>query len=224
MKDLLTIVIPSKNEGYGIFNTLHSLARQEHLMGVRVIIADSSTDNVSRELLTYFPKHLLDIKIIEGGLPSVARNNGAKLAKTPYILFLDADMVVTKPIQIYPEYDLVTCKVRTNDNYKYVYYVFDIIQRIAKYVSPFALGGYMLWNREKFEALRGFNEMDKFAEDYHLSMKVTPSKFHISNQVCMTSSRRFRNKGLWYMIRMMSRSWWNRNNPEFFTNDYGYWK
>jgi glycosyltransferase involved in cell wall biosynthesis len=224
MKDLLTIVIPSKNEGYGIFSTLHSLACQKHLMGVRVIIADSSTDTVSKELLTYFPKHLLDIKIIEGGLPSVARNNGAKLAKTPYILFLDADMVVTKPIQIYPEYDLVTCKVRTTDNYKYVYYVFDMIQRIAKYVSPFAVGGYMLWNREKFEELRGFNEMDKFAEDYHISMKVAPSKFHISSQVCMTSSRRFRNKGLWYMIRMMARSWWNRNNPEFFTDDYGYWK
>ncbi len=33
----------------------------------------------------------LNLKVIDGGLPAVGRNAGAKLATTHYILFLDAD-------------------------------------------------------------------------------------------------------------------------------------
>ncbi len=33
--------------------------------------------------------------VIDGGLPAVGRNAGAKLATTPYVLFLDADVTFT---------------------------------------------------------------------------------------------------------------------------------
>ena len=37
------------------------------------------------------------LEVIEGGLPSVGRNAGARLATTPYVLFLDADVELPEP-------------------------------------------------------------------------------------------------------------------------------
>lgn len=45
MKDLLTIVIPCKNESDLISDTLYHLNKQNSIKGVKVIISDISDDN-----------------------------------------------------------------------------------------------------------------------------------------------------------------------------------
>ena len=82
----------------------------------------------------------------------------------------------------------------------------------------------MLFKKSEFDRLNGFNEDDKFAEDYHLSMKVDPKKFKIYNKTILTSNRRLKNKSIFYMIKVMTRCWINRNNDDFYKNDYDYWK
>jgi hypothetical protein len=82
----------------------------------------------------------------------------------------------------------------------------------------------MLFKTETFKKLGGFNEWDKIAEDYHLSSKVNPKKFKILNKYVYTPARRFDKKGFWYMVVLAWKSWLNRNNDEFFKNDYNYWK
>jgi hypothetical protein len=111
----------------------------------------------------------------------------------------------------------------TDKKYVLAYFVFDAIQKVLKYFTPFAVGGFMLFKRGVFESLGGFNENDKFAEDYHLSTKIRPSKFYIDPDYCYTSSRRLQTKGVWYMVRLMTRCFIHRNNPEFYTVDHGYW-
>jgi hypothetical protein len=173
------------------------------------------------------------IRIVKGGLPAIGRNKGAKLVKTPYVLFLDADvMMEDKNIlsdclkaAMEKKLDLITVRFTVNDSliYKFVYLVFDLIQRITSISTPFAVGGFMLFDMEKFNKLGGFDQEDKFAEDYHLSSKVDPKKFSILNRQVVTTSRRFKNKGLFYMISMMIRCWINRNDDNFYRRDYGYW-
>ena len=58
--------------------------------GIRILIADCSTDSTRRVIENH--KDWLDIEVIEGGPVSVAKNNGAYLVTTPYILFIDADV------------------------------------------------------------------------------------------------------------------------------------
>jgi hypothetical protein len=79
-----------------------------------------------------------NLKIIEGGLPAKARNNGARLVKTPYMLFMDSDMflldssLLTDSIMEMRLHrvDLLTTKVRTtNGKYNYVFKTFDIIEK-----------------------------------------------------------------------------------------------
>lgn len=228
MNQQLTIVIPCKNEGKGIIDVIKLILSQ---INCKIIIADSSDDEGSVLLLRKYASLYSNIQIVEGGLPSVARNNGAKSVITPYVLFLDAD--------IYPEqntikgcirraikgkYDLVTCKFKTDKGYNGLYRVFDIFQWYSSKTKPFALGGFMLFKTETFNALGGFNEEDKIAEDYHLSSKVKSSRFKITNDFVYTSSRRFDKKGVWYMIKLAWKSWLNVNNDEFFKQDFNYWK
>ena len=61
-------------------------------------------------------------------------------------------------------------------------------------------------------------------QDYLLSKKVSSNKFKITNKTIFTLPRRFENKGLWYMTKLMIQSFFNRNNKGYFSNHNSYWK
>lgn len=231
MNKNLTIVIPCKNEGHLVIQTIKYLLLQTE--SYRIIIADSS-DNEGDILLLkkYANLYSGQIKIVYGGLPSVARNKGFEYVNTPYVLFLDADIHIKENDLIIKclnrilngGYDLLTCKFRTLDGkWDWVYIIFNIVQWFSSKTTPFALGGFMLFKCDFFNSIGRFNEEDKIAEDYHISSKVMPNKFKVESLYVYTPSRRFENKGLWYMIRLMFLCWWNRNNDEFFKKDFNYW-
>ena len=225
MNDKLTVVIPCKNESYGVIKVIRELEGK-----YKIIVADISDDNVTRKLLEQYSSEN-NIQIVEGGLPAVARNNGAKYVTTPYVLFLDADIYLTDKT-IIPEClkqihtkELVTIKLTTFEpEYRWVFTLFNLIQKFTSLTKPFALGGFMLFRTETFRELGGFNESDKVAEDYHLSMKIKPKRFKVVNKTAFTPARRFQNKGIMYMTRLAILCWLNRNNDKFFTNDQNYWK
>lgn len=227
----VTIVIPCKNEGLLVIETIKYILAQTQ--NFKIIIADSSTEEGSILLLKkYAEKYGGLIKIVGGGLPSVARNLGFELVNTPYVLFLDADIhikqhdLIVKCLDkmIKMDLDLLTCKFKTLDGkFDWVYRIFNIVQWVSSKTSPFALGGFMMFKSQTFIKLGGFNNEDKIAEDYHISSKVSPKKFSVENLFVYTPSRRFEKKGLWYMIKLMLMCWWNRNNDEFFKKDFNYW-
>jgi glycosyltransferase involved in cell wall biosynthesis len=232
LSKLLTIVIPCKNESKTIDTTLTLLNFQDNIKGLKVIIADSSDDGTTYQLESRI-NDLFDLKIIQGGLPAKARNNGSRYVKTPYVLFLDSDMflldtkLLTNVVKVImsENIDLLTTKIRTtNGKYNYVFKSFDVIQKMSKFISPFCLGGFMLFKTNTFNKLGGFNEEAKVAEDYLLSKQIKPKRFKIINTTVFTPPRRFDNKGVLYMLRLMIRSFLNRNNKQFFSNDNSYWK
>jgi glycosyltransferase involved in cell wall biosynthesis len=232
LRKRLTIVIPSKNEGIILYNCIQYISRQKHISGVRLIIADISDDNDSliwiKRLQVDF-KHILDIEVIKGGYPSEGRLNGSNLVTTPYMLFLDADILLTNP-KIIEEClshrkDLVTVPFYTDKPYRWVFRVFDMFQTLSLYMgTPFAVGGFQLWNSGAYWTVGGYNPEHLFAEDYSISQKVTSKEFKVVKiEGTYTSSRRFKNKGVLWMFKIMIKSYLNRNNPEFFKNSHGYW-
>ena len=233
LKDKITIIIPCKNEGTIIKRTLDLINLQNEISGTRVIIADCSDDNgFTRDLILSNSEKNVELEIIEGGYPAFGRNRGAEIAKTPYILFMDADIFLENPNTLsimlgdfsVSKKHIATTRMRKNDGkYNYVYKIFDFIQKASSLTTPFAIGGFMLFEKNEFDRLGGFINEDKFAEDYHLSSKIKPSKFKIYDETVYTTSRRFENKGLRYMVTMMIKSWINRNNDEFFKKDHDYW-
>ena len=230
IKDVLTIVIPSKNEKELIDINLSLLNKQLDIIGTRVIIADSSDDDTRENINNgYYPK--LKIEIIDGGLPSVARNKGAELCTTPYVLFMDADMflndteTIKYSIKFIIKYNLhlVTCKFRCKGKYSFVFPIFEFFRDLFIKKAPCAIGGFMLFDKDKFDRIGGFDNEDKFAEDFHISSKISPSFFYVIDKKIYTTDRRFKKKGLFYMMKMAILSMINKNNPEFFKNDHNYW-
>jgi len=232
LNSLLTIVIPCKNEGLTIKKTLSLLNQQFDIHGVDVIIADSSDDNITKEIIKSESNKNINITVVDGGLPAIARNNGAKFVTTKYVLFLDADIFLENKYLIYNiindielcNLDLATCKIRTKDLYTIIFILFDIIRSFIIKKTPFAVGGFMLFNYQTFKQLDKFNENDKIAEDYHLSKKVNPNKFKIFNYKAFTTSRRFKSKGIFYMVKIMLSCWFNKDNEDFYKKDFNYFK
>jgi len=231
----VTIVIPCKNEKDIIQKTLDLLNYQSDIWGIKVVVCDSSDDGITKfdiieRLETNSDK--FDLHLMDGGLPAVARNNGFKLVETPYVLFIDSDVFLLDPKIIKRAFlrinrqklDLVTTKFRSdNGKYNYVYRLFDLLQTISKWSTPFCLGGFMMIRSETFKTLGGFDEEIKVAEDYHFSKQVTPSKFGRINNIVFTPPRRFENKGLLYMIKLFLGSFFNHKNKSYFTDDKNYW-
>lgn len=236
MNELITIVIPCKNEKSGILKTLDLLNYQTDIHRVKVIVCDASNDGITRQELLERLDHnsdQFDLYLAEGGLPAKARNTGFKLVTTPYVLFMDADVFLLDPRTIKRslllaqkrKLDLTTVKFRSdNGKYNYVYKTFDIIQSLSKWSTPFCLGGFMLIKSETFKKLDGFDEEVKVAEDYQLSKKIKPNRFGRVNNIVFTPPRRFENKGVVYMLKLMVGSFFNHKNKRWFTEDKNYWK
>ena len=228
-----TIVIPCKNEGINIYDCLGFICKQKGIGNTRVIIADNSDDKESLYWLYKAKvdfKYSLNIEIIKGGYPAKARLKGSKLVDTPYILFLDADIMLVDKNLLHNildfKLDLLTVPFITEKGWNWVFRSFDLFQKLSiKLGTPFAVGGFQYWNTKKYWELGGYKEDELFAEDYSLSSKVKSHRFQIykTNNV-FTSARRFKKKGIGYMFWIMIKSYLNRNNPEFFKHHHNYWK
>lgn len=236
LNDKVTIVIPCKNEKDIIQKTLDLLNYQSDIWGVKVVVCDSSDDGITKfdiieRLETNSDK--FDLYLMDGGLPAVARNNGFKLVQTPYVLFIDSDVFLLDPkivkrafLRIHRQkLDLVTTKFRSdNGKYNYIYRLFDFLQLVSKWSTPFCLGGFMMIRSETFKTLGGFDSDIKVAEDYHFSKQIKPKKFGRINNIVFTPPRRFENKGVFYMVKLFLGSFFNHKNRSYFTEDKNYWK
>jgi glycosyltransferase involved in cell wall biosynthesis len=223
LSEKITIVVPCKNEERYIHRLLDSL-RQQNIGDTRIIIADCSTDNTRQVIQANGAR--LNIEIIEGGPVSTAKNNGARLVTTPYILFIDADVVFFKSTVIHDavremelhNLDLVGLNVKCYDNDILAavgFGVFNIINSVLKHFSPFAVGAFMLTRRDRFEELGGFPEKFPTSEDYFLSRQYSPKKFRILNHHFGQDSRRFKKMGYFGMAVYLVKNFINRNNREY---------
>ena len=232
LRNLLTIVIPSKNEGTNLYHTVSSIASQVLCQGIRVIIADISDEDKSLKVLNQITtdfKYSLNIEIIKGGYPAYGRYMGAKMVETPYILFMDADIILFDRKVIYDTLHntthLTTVTFSTDYGFNWIYKIFTICQRTMKFFgSSFAIGGFQLFRTEIYKYTGGYNPNHQFAEDYYISNKIYPQFFNIhKTEGVYTSARRFHKKGFIYMISIMIKCWFNRNNESFYMKSHEYW-
>ena len=223
ISDKITIVVPCKNEENYIAHLLMHL-RQQGIGRTRIIIADCSTDR-TREVIEIM-KGELNVEIIEGGPVSTAKNNGAQLVTTPYILFIDADVrffkdnVIQDAVNMIESknLDLIGLNIKCYDKdlrAKVGFTAFNLINHALKYFSPFAVGAFMLTRRDRFEEYGGFPEQFSTSEDFFLSRKYSPRKFKIVRHHFGQDSRRFKKMGYMGMAKYLVKNFVNRNNQAY---------
>ena len=223
ISDKITIVIPCKNEENYIHYLLDSL-REQNIDNTRIIIADCSTDN-TRQVIQDNSREL-NIEIIDGGPVSLAKNNGARLVTTPYILFIDADVRFFKDTVIQDAVNLIESKnldliglnIKCYDRdirAKIGFTAFNLINHTLKHFSPFAVGAFMLTRRDRFEEYGGFPEQFSTSEDFFLSRKYSPKKFRLLKHHFGQDSRRFKKMGYMGMAKYLVKNFVNRNNKAY---------
>ena len=223
LSEKITIVVPCKNEEKYIHHLLDAL-REQCIDDVRVIIADCSTDN-TRQVIQDSSQGL-NVEIIQGGPVSLAKNNGARLATTPYILFIDSDVRFFKPTVIRDAVremelnglDLIGLNARCYDSNivaQIGFSIFNVINNVLKYFSPFAVGAFMLTRRDRFEEYGGFPEKFPTSEDFFLSRQYSPKKFKLLKHYFGQDSRRFKKMGYFGMAAYLIKNFINRNNKQY---------
>ena len=234
LKDLVTIVIPCKNEETYIGNLLGDLFRSVGIGDVRIIIADANSTDNTRHIIKEWSRGL-NIETIQGGQVSEGRNNGAKLVTTPYILFLDADVRFFSPTAIHDAVqcihqeglDLVTLSPKnygTEWRASIIFRLFSVFNKVMTQFTPFAIGAFFLTRRSMFEALGGFPNKYDTSEDYILSKQYDAKKFKIVNHYFGQDERRFKKLGYLGMLWYMTVNFFNRHNLQHFEKaKVNYW-
>ena len=221
MKDEITIVVPCKNEESYIYYLLDSLKKQKGIEGIKIVIADCSTDNTRKVIENH--KEWLNVKIIKGGPVSVARNNGSYLTTTPYILFIDADVRFFSNTVIYDtlkqmkdeDLHLIGLNIKCYDSdlrAQLSFSIFNVLNKILSKWIPFAVGAYLLTRKDKFYEHGKFPCKYPTSEDFHLSRKYDPKKFKIAKHYFGQDSRRFKKMGYLGMSIYLIKNFLFRDN------------
>lgn len=230
ISSFITVIIPCKDEENYIGDTLLSLNNQKNIEGTKVIILDGdSTDNTIDVINNIKKKVNYEILIEKGGKVSYARNKGATMVNTKYVLFLDADVTFTDNDTILSTlnelengYDLITCKLKSRSGFplNLGFYLFNIIH--SKLKTSFSMGAYFMTSIESFNGYGGFDETIKQSEDFILSKKYPIDKFKIINRYVTQDDRRFKKMGYWFYVKFLIKNYKKRNDENHFRKEINY--
>jgi glycosyltransferase involved in cell wall biosynthesis len=90
---LVSIVVTTRNEEEAIGKCLESIRRQTYKK-TEILVVDNASGDRTQQVARQFTNHVFD----KGPERSAQRNYGARMAKGYYVLFLDADMVLSRTV------------------------------------------------------------------------------------------------------------------------------
>jgi glycosyltransferase involved in cell wall biosynthesis len=217
---------------------LTSLHKQDYplIANTRIFLADAeSTDRTVQATLEFSRR--LAITIIRGGLPSVGRNNGARLSASRYLLFMDADIELADPtllrraVQLMKEESLhcVTTDILCRGGGwrdRTLYALNSAAQRLSRFHRPFATGMFMMVDRTRFEELGGFDAEALYAEDYQFTRQIQCSRFRVIRGGIYTTNRRFLKMGHITIVRFFLKTALHSSRPDYFRSKLhqAYWE
>ena len=210
---ILSIIIPTYNEEEYLPKLLDSIKSQS-FDDYEIIVADANSTDKTREIAESY-----GCIVVDGGLPGVGRNNGARVAKGEYLLFLDSDLVLTEDYlrnviyefrmeqlgiaitQMLPLSDKATDKLF----HDFANYFMIGVEKI----KPHGAGCYgMIAKRSLHEECGGFDESLTFGEDTdYIERLAEKERFRvIRNAKIGVSTRRLEEEGLVTLIRQYGKS------------------
>jgi glycosyltransferase involved in cell wall biosynthesis len=169
----ITVVIPCYNEESYIGGLLDDIAAQT-VPPASIVVADcNSTDKTLEVVHNYVSELPIHTTTAPYKSAASARNAGARLASTTYILFLDADTRLPKNFiesLKTKEFDILSPRFKSNSLHPFdIFNVFilNIFVRFSVFIlrKPKAIGAAMLVRKSAHDAVGGFDDEVKEFDD-----------------------------------------------------------
>ncbi|MFC4817358.1 glycosyltransferase family 2 protein [Flavobacterium sp. GCM10023249] len=191
MNPIISIIIPSYNKASFIKDTLQSVLNQSYLNWECIIIDDGSTDDselIIKDFANSDPRFVFlpkDIKLPKG--PSSSRNLGIQKAKGEFVLFLDADDLLSsdclenrmKYFEENKDNDFLVFQMQrfqTQPDYSVKRIKFDISEELVLHSFIHLHGVWAItspiYKTQLLKSVRGFDEKLTNFEDFELAVKV----------------------------------------------------
>ncbi len=174
---MLSIIIPTFNEEKLLPLLLKSL-KEQTFNDYEIIVADNNSTDTTRSIALK-----AGAKVVEGGLPARGRNNGAKVARGEWLLFLDADVILPpdfleKATAEIKESTLtaVSCLINPLSDRivdKFLHGVVNLYLQATKNFLAHAPGFCIFAKKEVHQLVGGFNEKIKLAEDHDYVLRIS---------------------------------------------------
>lgn len=235
MKELVTIVIPCKNEVKYIGHLLEDIHAQLYFNDVKIIIADAHSDDGTLQVIEYYEQlYGMNIEVVVGGKVDVARNNGLKLVETPYVFFIDADvqffsntLLIDTLTALMKGSKLVTAKLkcyRGSWSVRTAYRLYNFVHHFLVKKYPFAIGAYFCTITSELKNRGWFVTDTDNSGDFLTSQKYTPNEFHVVNHYIGQDDRRIKKMGIFGMANHLMTNFYNYlKGSEQFNEKLGYW-
>ena len=210
---ILSIIIPTYNEEDYLPILLDSIKEQD-FDDYEVIVDDANSTDRTREIAQEYGCILVD-----GGMPAVGRNNGAKVAKGDILIFLDSDLKLTEDYlrDVIYEFQMerlgiaitrmkpLSNKVEDKLFHEFANYFMIGVEKI----KPHGAGCYgIIAKRKLHEECNGFDEDLTFGEDTdYIERLAKKERFRVlRNARIGVSTRRLEEEGLATLIRQYGES------------------
>ena len=210
---ILSIVIPTYNEEEYLPILLKSIKKQS-FENYEIIVADANSTDRTREIAKEY-----GCVVVDGGLPAVGRNNGAKVAKGEYLLFLDSDLELTDDYlrDVLYEFRMERLGIAITqmlpmsnkvDDKLFHDFANQFMIGVEK-IKPHGAGCYgIIARKELHDKCGGFDESLTFGEDtdyIERLAKKEPFKV-LRNAKIGVSTRRLEEEGIETLIRQYGKS------------------
>ena len=154
MMPKISCIIITFNEEKCLPHLLNSLKKQTY-KNFEIIVSDNNSKDKTRQIARSF-----GCKIVQGGLPARARNNGAKHAKSDLLIFFDADTTLHKNLlkEILKEFNYRNLDVAgvnlvpiTDSKFdKLLHKVYNLWQILIQKIDPHLSGACIIIKKKVF--------------------------------------------------------------------------
>ncbi|MDO8436289.1 MAG: glycosyltransferase [bacterium] len=205
---MLSIIIPTLNEEAYLSLLLDSIKKQ-NFKDFEIVVSDAYSKDRTRDVARKY-----GCKIVDGGLPAKGRNQGAAAAQGDLFLFLDAETLLSdnflkKVLQEFNDRNLdvsgcghIPIGIEWAPKAIHPQFFYNLLYnwpvRFLQGVFPYA-ASLILVKREIFQAVGGFDENIKIAEDHDFVRRAAKvGRFGFLKGVKLPLFlRRFEKEGLW---------------------------
>jgi glycosyltransferase involved in cell wall biosynthesis len=211
-----SVIITTKNEEKHIRNCIESIKNQTYPQeGIEIIVVDNNSNDRTKEISAKYTEKIYNF----GPERSAQRNYGARQAKGKYILYLDADMILSEDV-------IKECAEKCeNDGFIALYIPERIIGesfwiRVRDFERSFynatVIDCVRFISRDKFLEIGGFDETLTGPEDWDFDRRI-----RAAGRVGIIVSAIYHNEGRFCLSRYLNKKKYYGKAFERYINKWG---